>query len=236
MSITTMPAVKGLSSDARLVKRDMERMGDKRTPLTKIAPDEGTDLSSRKRQVIWRNFVIQDPTTANAMVLCPEHPDYKEGQEAAMENTKKIFDQELSARRDEGMEVMALATHHQHYFGSGGGFEKICGKRLTPFLRENYEYDEEKGTAKLSTETSLKMRRIERRQIKEEFAEVWEEKEQAKVDAVKNKKRKISQMEQEIKQASQNADNAIDPNDPWGASVAIMHKRGGPMGVDDFRD
>ncbi|CAK9049743.1 unnamed protein product [Durusdinium trenchii] len=69
-----------------------ELAGERLVPLNRLAGDSGTDDGERRHQLVWQNFRIKDCTSANAMVLGTEHPEFIEGQEAAAANTVDLFD------------------------------------------------------------------------------------------------------------------------------------------------
>ncbi|CAK9061792.1 Uncharacterized protein SCF082_LOCUS32313 [Durusdinium trenchii] len=106
-----------------------ELAGERLVPLNRLAGDSGTDDGERRHQLVWQNFRIKDCTSANAMVLGTEHPEFIEGQEAAAANTVDLFDSmELYPAGVVGVPLERLATVHGHYFGSG--FEKTVGRQL----------------------------------------------------------------------------------------------------------
>mmetsp|Transcript_81044 Transcript_81044/g.99298 ORF Transcript_81044/g.99298 Transcript_81044/m.99298 type:complete len:226 (-) Transcript_81044:69-746(-) len=141
-----------------------ELAGERLVPLSRLAGDSGTDDGERRQQLVWQNFRIKDCTTANAMVLGTEHPDFIEGHEAAAANTTELFEvMELYPAGVAGVSLDRLAQVHGHYFG--GGFEKTVGKKLRQFCIEKFEYDDRTRKVKASQKVLNAMRKVEARDL-----------------------------------------------------------------------
>ncbi|CAL1137713.1 unnamed protein product [Cladocopium goreaui] len=137
-----------------------ELAGEVLMPLNRLAGDSGTDDGERRQQLVWQNFRIKDCTTANAMVLGTEHPEFIEGHEAAAANTVELFEiMELYPAGVAGVSLDRLAQVHGHYFGSG--FEKTVGKKLRQFCIEKFEYDDRTRKVKASQKVLNAMRKVE---------------------------------------------------------------------------
>ncbi|OLP96488.1 hypothetical protein AK812_SmicGene21259 [Symbiodinium microadriaticum] len=144
-----------------------ELAGERLVPLTRLAGDSGTDDGERRHQLVWQNFRIKDCTTANAMVLGTEHPDFIEGFDAAAANTVELFEtMELVPAGAAGVPLDRLASVHGHYFGSG--FEKTVGKKLRQFCIERFEYDDRMRRVKASNKVIAAIRKVEARDLIQE--------------------------------------------------------------------
>eukprot|EP00434_Breviolum_minutum_P024468 symbB.v1.2.021609.t1/scaffold1868.1/size97867/3 len=141
-----------------------ELAGERLVPLNRLAGDSGTDDGLRRQQLVWQNFRIKDCTTANALVLGTEHPDFIEGHDAAAANTVELFEVlELYPAGVLGVGLDRLAQIHTHYFG--GGFEKTVGKKLRQFCIEKFEYDDRTRKVKASQKVLNAMRKAEARDL-----------------------------------------------------------------------
>ncbi|CAE7562209.1 unnamed protein product [Symbiodinium sp. CCMP2592] len=159
-----------------------ELAGERLVPLTRLAGDSGTDDGERRHQLVWQNFRIKDCTTANAMVLGTEHPDFIEGFDAAAANTVELFEtMELVPAGAAGVPLDRLASVHGHYFGSG--FEKTVGKKLRQFCIDRFEYDDRMRRVKASNKVIAAIRKVEARDLIQEERDAAKK---AKFDALQD--------------------------------------------------
>jgi len=143
------------------IRRDL--MGERTVALSRIGGDTGTDEGERRTQLIWQNFRVKNCTSAHAVVLGTDHPEFAEGKDAAAQNSQELFENELYQAGIAGVALDRLCTVHSHYFG--GGFEKIVGKKLRQFVKEKFDFDDKAGRAKAPTKMLNVLRRQEARSL-----------------------------------------------------------------------
>mmetsp|Transcript_82715 Transcript_82715/g.149194 ORF Transcript_82715/g.149194 Transcript_82715/m.149194 type:complete len:332 (+) Transcript_82715:95-1090(+) len=163
-------AVKNKKMEITALRRELA--GERQVILSRIAGDSGTDEGERKLQLIWQNFRIKDCTKATAVVLGTDSADFVEGKEAALANTKELFETELFPAGSVGVPLERLSSIHAHYFGAG--FEKVVGVKLRKFITDNFEYDDKGTRVKASLKVLNALRKMEAREL------VAEEKDWAK--------------------------------------------------------
>lgn len=143
------------------IRRDL--MGERTVALSRIGGDTGTDEGERRTQLVWQNFRVKNCTSAHAVVLGSDHPEFVEGKDAAAQNSQELFENELYQAGVAGVALERLCTVHSHYFG--GGFEKIVGKKLRQFAKDKFDFDDKTGRAKAPTKMLNVLRRQEARSL-----------------------------------------------------------------------